>query len=289
MGQGLAERFPGWTVETYPFLSWFPPEELQKRANSDRLFDRMYRNRPISSTERVFPNFPKCLDHEATVAGTIRDRENWVFVSGVDPSGKKRRGNAVLTVGLHLPTNRRIPVDCRLGAWSAAERINQISQANRIWNPGVIAWENNAMQGDAIQMLEESEEGRTFAHKVEGVYTGGGKAVELGLLDVQFANQAWVIPMGEECYDSEGVHHAIIDHCSGCSCAWCRLIADITDYTADYEGTFDLGMAFFFCAQLLDQYIGDPTAGGEVEEIIEPDADGVLYLDEMNLQTLQVG
>lgn len=249
---GLSARYPGLEIERLPLLSWYGREALLKVAANPRVFDRCFRNMPISDQERVFAHVHQCF-RRVTVRELLgSEARDYQIVTGLDPSSKRREGNALITCALNVKERTRFPVDVQGGAWDANQRIERLLAVNAVWNPCLIAVENNSMQQDFIDLLRDHPEGKTLAAKIVPLFTGMGKAEELGKLEVQFAQNMWVFPMAEVVADSEGQPKALCDHSAACTCWWCRLFTDLRDYTRDYEGTFDLGMALFFCAKLLE-------------------------------------
>ncbi len=172
---------------------WHKDALKKKRSEDRKMFQRGFRLIAFSDDEQTFPSWEKCYSHG--VDHIAIGRNLWPKVTGVDIAGQHRPGNAIVTVAIEPGTNRRYPVDIRCGKWKSNELAEQIAMVHNVFNPGVIMVEDNATQGAVIDWIKALK--FPFWYKVEGTTTGSNKHHEyFGLpgLEVEFSNQAWVIP-----------------------------------------------------------------------------------------------
>jgi hypothetical protein len=111
-----------------------------------------------------------------------------------------------------------MPVEIRQGNWASSRTVQEIIDACLKWKPEVVNVENNALQDTVRQWALE----RNASLPLQGFCTGKQKADEaIGLpgLEVEFANGAWIIPMGE-----------VQGHDLGCDCPWCVWIQGMDMY-----------------------------------------------------------
>ncbi|MBD3350501.1 MAG: hypothetical protein GF364_03345 [Candidatus Lokiarchaeota archaeon] len=216
----------------------FNKEELVRRYNgmSKRIFDKGYRQRPISDFDKTFPSFMNCIKKglDPNVAAPEEDRK---FISvGVDLSSQKRPGNVIFTTAVKS-NNKRVPLDIRIGNWSSPETAKQIAEVDSLYKPHVIVVENNSYQGALIEWIQSLPTDYDFWMKVVPYVTGRQKwSDDTGLpsLESEFNADAWIIALSDT--DT---------HFSDCDCAWCRFISDMINYPQQIgEGDSTMGMWF---------------------------------------------
>lgn len=192
----------------------------------------------------TFPGFRDCYTPGLPL-GLIQRRHDWPTVTGVDLSGKKRPGNAIVTVRVDPTTQRRYPVDLRAGAWRSHETVAQLAEVNATFGPSVIKVEDNGYQESLIDWIEVTR--ADFWHKVEATTTTGATkhSEEVGLqaLQVEFQNHAWVIPSDE--FESHPPGHMTK------GCMWCRWAHEFTQHPLAQSS--DFVMATWFARQGIEQ------------------------------------
>jgi len=200
--------------------------------------------RAFSDTERMFPSFTSCYSH-GVVVGEVA-RRGWPCFAGVDLSGPNRPGNAITVAALDPSSSRRYPIEIHVGAWKSPEVAAKLAEIDARLNLRVIMVENNGYQQSVIDWIRHSARQQSFWVKVESFTTGMNKAnATYGLpsLEVEFKNQAWVVPADE----FEG-------HPVDCQCGWCVWTADLRDYPMVPYG--DCTMSAWFCREAMSRYFG---------------------------------
>jgi hypothetical protein len=172
---------------------------LRKRSETEpRSFERGFRLRAFSDDEISFPDYEKCRVPGVSI-GEIQ-RSNWIKVSGVDLSSKKRPGNVIVTVALG-PNRRRHVCDVRYGKWKSNETCEQINTVNSLFNPTVFMVEDNGYQAALIEWAQAFPARFPWWMKVEPTTTTGGLKFDpekgLPVLQTEFKNNAWVFPLSE--------------------------------------------------------------------------------------------
>lgn len=225
-------------------------ERLRARAaESPRAFERGFRMRAHSDAESTFPSFQKC-ERPGLVLGDLI-RNSWPAFVGVDLAGRKRPGNAIVTVKVDPVSRRRYPVDVRYGAWRSSETARQIEDVNRQFRPIVIMVENNGYQQALIDWVADQKSQFSYWSKVEATTTTDGKKGDayLGLpgLEVEFHNESWCFPLSEY----EG---ATGDDADARRAAWARLAYEIKYHPI--ASTSDGLMALWMARQGIESFSG---------------------------------
>ncbi len=220
-------------------------QKLQDAMIDMATFQKGYLMQAVAPGDLKFPSFEKCIQHGLT-AGELRARKPLCY-TGVDLSGKRRPGVAIVTVGL-MANNRRGLLDVRFGAWSSPETARQIGIVDQELGPQWIQVENNGYQEALVDWVKEAD--LPYWPKVESFTTGSNKAdpdVGLPVLEVEMNNGAWIFPGGEW----EG-------HESTCPCHWCRFKEEVKNYPV--FATSDGVMAWWFSRDALAKW--SPKGGG---------------------------
>lgn len=227
-----------------------------KKAAGERAFAMGFHLRAIADEDLSFPSFERCFSPGLKVQGL--NRSGWFVSTGVDPAGPKRRGNAIVTIGVEPGRRRRYPLDIRYGAWKSTQLAEQLAMVNRIFQPAVIMVETNAYQTALVDWAKQSAgEGNDYWMKLEPTVTGANKAsLEIGLpvLEVEFSNEGWRVPRGE--YE---------DHPGDCSCGWCEWDKQIRYHPIAAET--DLVMATWFARQGIAEWAD--VAGPRVTDLAD--------------------
>lgn len=237
----------------------FTPEFFRKMQTSPRAevaaaYNRGYRLVAINDSDKTFPHYPNCR-RRGVVLGDIL-RNGWPTFTGVDLSGSKRKGNAIVTVAVDPYSKVRYVVDVRMGAWRSSETAVQISIVYEQFHPKAIFVEDNGYQEALIDWMKVA--GLSCWPIVEPTTTTGytKHSSELGLpaLDIEFKNEAWVIPWSE----FEGAS----PEDPGQRGMWARLDVELANHP--FAATADGTMATWFARQAIDRnlhyFTGD--AGG---------------------------
>jgi hypothetical protein len=221
-------------------------ELLEEKARDQATFDRGFRMRAVSPGELLFPSFGRCCIPGASAAELWRRR--YPTYVGVDLSGKKRRGNAIVAVGLDMATRRRNLLEVRAGAWRSPETASVLADVCSHHDVQFIQVENNGYQQSLIDWVQqekvEGKVGYEIWMKIEAYTTGTGKFDPLyGLpgLEVEFKNGAWVFPLSE--WEA---------HPPTCVCDWCHLRDEFRDYPAG--SSTDIVMATHFARDALNKW-----------------------------------
>jgi len=218
-------------------------EELEAfQAQDDRTYRRIVELEALVDDELWFPSWPKALVHGVSI-GELQ-RNSWPAIVGVDLSGAKRKGNAIVVLKLNPSTRRRHVVEVRRGAWRSHETALQLQQVEELYRPLVFRVENNGYQNAIIEWIQALPGSFDFWAKVEATTTGANKVdATLGLrsLQVEFHNGAWVVPADE-----------FASHPPGHSCPWCVLNREFSTYPQ--AGEADTVMATWFAKSAAEEY-----------------------------------
>ena len=174
---------------------------LRKKCGEDqRTFDRGFRLIAYSDDDLTFPHFKQCRV-PGLVLGDLQRNEQWPCFMGVDLSGKKRPGNALVAVRVDPVSRRRYPIDIRFLARSGPEVCEAINDMDQRYRPVVIMVENNGYQDSLIDWIGDQKSRFPFWVKVEPTTTTSGRKGDatMGLpgLEVEFKNGAWCFPHSE--------------------------------------------------------------------------------------------
>lgn len=195
-------------------------QALIEIATDPALFNKGYRLQAINPGDLKFPSWPKCRQ-SGVVLEELWKRQLPAYV-GVDLAGKKRPGNAIVVIGIEPGTLRRYLLNVRYGAWSSPDTAKNLAEMCAPHNVQYIQVENNAYQDAIIDWIKKNKTDFPFWMKIEPFTTGANKAepdIGLPVIEVEFHNDAWVIPYSEY----EG-------HPPTCHCDWCRLDAEVSLY-----------------------------------------------------------
>lgn len=217
--------------------AWNPDWLRKKHAANSRAFDRAYRHKGYSDSERMFELDAiraaiKHVDDPAAVP------EGAPSVCGMDLSEKTRKGSVIVTAA--RVGAKRIVRDVQAGAWDGGEKARRLIAVKNRFGTLVEVVENNALQASIIDLINVVSE-RPL--NIQPFRTGKQKAdEELGIpaLAAEFANGLWEIrfPHGH----TVGM---------GCECDPCRLVGELEEYPF---GTTDCVMALWFARHGLVQF-----------------------------------
>lgn len=244
-----------------PLWSRWDREALQKQQKKIgvRAFARGFFLQAYTDEDRMFRSFAKCYS-PGLKAKEVIARGYKTFV-GLDPAGKKRKGTAIVAIALEPGTQRRIPVDVRLGAWTVPEMVRELLDMNRIHNVAYVMVENNALQDHIVDAIKTGTRGQDSSlwFRVEPFHTGKNKSDEtLGLpsLETEFENNAWIIPSDE-----------FEPHEPGHTCAWCQWRNQFSNYPMWSDS--DLVMACWFAREALSKWggLGGNGGGGNLRNV----------------------
>ncbi len=260
----------GWRISKELYGLPLPPtwtrESLQKMFISlgEIAFNRALKQKPYSHSDRAFPHFENCVSPSVRFEDEARRAvgEGWKIFTGVDPSSKKRKGNAIVTIGIDNAGVTHA-IDSRIGAWSSPDLAEELNKVDHQFKPLVFAVEDNSMQAALIEWVQTYKEGFTWWDRIFPFQTTGknkhNESMGIRTLDIEFANRAWIVPsahwnIGE--HESENTAHS-----SGCG--QCLLIHSLRWYPLDKRYT-DLVMAAWF-ARTIARSLGIESASAEAD------------------------
>lgn len=178
---------------------WNRQALIDRSTRAPRGFKRGFQMKAFTDDEATFPSFEKCRLPGARVAELRKN--NWPAFTGVDLSGKKRPGNAIVTVKVDPVRRYRYPIDVRYGKWKSSQLCEVLQEVDNLYHPIVMMVEDNGYQESLIDWVGAQKDKFTFWMKVEGTTTTGGNKADpdIGLpgMEVEFAAGAWIIPYGE--------------------------------------------------------------------------------------------
>lgn len=229
----------GWDhPKRLPLWNRFSKEYFLKKIEGEgiRAFRRNFQLDPYSEDERKLPHFDQAVKNGAgiTVESILARWPRCARFTGIDPGGDKRPGTAIITLGISPDTYQRFPLSVRFGQWGPKRVAEETIREQLKWNSHVINFENNSLQEafiDLVRMIPNSP-----VMPIRGFQTGKQKSdPEIGIegLDIEFERGYWIIPSAE-----------FEDHEVGCTCGWCRWVAEILNYP-NYD-TSDGLMATWF-------------------------------------------
>lgn len=176
---------------------FFEEMERSPRAEVQISYNRGYRLNAVSDSDKVFPSFESCRQRGIVLGDIIRN--DWPKFVGVDLSGSKRKGNAIVSGALDPVSKRRYVIDVRTGLWRSSETAEQIGIVFNLVRPSVIMVEDNGYQDSLIDWIKAA--GMSFGHLVEPTTTTGysksSTTYGLPALEIEFKNQMWVVPYSE--------------------------------------------------------------------------------------------
>lgn len=213
---------------------------------SQRNFDRGMRQIALSDEDRLFPSYPACRVRGLNLQN-LRTMP-WPTLFGVDLSGQKRKGNAIVAAKVDPGSLRRYVIDVRHGAWKSTQTADHIATMYSAYGALAIMVENNGYQQSLIDwaMALGAKGGNDYWMKLEPLTTTGQKKSneELGVsgLEIEFKNSAWSFPW------DEWASHEI-----GCHCSWCEMDRQLRDYP--FGAATDIPMALWFTKVGIDTYV----------------------------------
>jgi len=187
-----------------PLWDQWPREKLISRFREigSRAFNRGYRQCALSDEDRTFPSYLRIFKYGVRIPDIVSP--SWPRVGGMDPFGKFV---VIFTLAIS-PEGKRYPVEIRRGKWSPTESILQLIDAYKVHKHQLLVVENNASQEAIVQWALEKGQA---SMPLWPFTTGKQKAdpmVGLPGMEVEFANDSWIVPMGNE-------------HEPDCGCGFC--------------------------------------------------------------------
>lgn len=167
-------------------------------------------------------------------------RQGWFFTCGVDLASEKRRGTALVVVGIS-PSKVKVIVDYYLGAWTSPQTADMMKLIYRKWKVDVFGVESVAYQASLIEWMARNMHEYEFADKIIPIFTNKYKLdiiQGLPILDVEFLNKGWVFPAKK--YES---------HSTFCDCVGCVFINQLV--SATFSNQHDLVMALWFAERTI--------------------------------------
>ncbi len=224
----------------------FDTERLRQKQSdpeSAATFDQGFRMNVIRPGDLMFPSFETCYQDGLALPDLVRRR--YPVAIGVDLSGPKRKGTAIVAVGVEQQSRRRVPLEVRHGAWRAPETVRQLDEVVHNHDVQFIMVENNGYQQSLIEWIQELKSDYPWWMKIEAFTTGNNKAdPQFGLpsFEVEFHNKGWVLAAAQW-----------LGHPSGCECSWCLLKNEFAKYPL--HPTADVVMATWFAKSAIDRWM----------------------------------
>lgn len=209
-------------------------------------FNRTFRQRPYSDSDKLFGSAEVCFRNDVSFAQSaeIVLKNKFPTYIGVDLAGTKRKGTAIVTVGLDNNKKRWL-ASATIGRWKAPDLLLRLASLDQKFNPRFIVVETNSYQESLIDWARNSPEKYPFYHKlVSFTTTAQAKQDEkfgLRSMDIEFQNNAWVIPA-----NTDG-HPDVAEHVKGCG--ECLIRDEIIGYPI--YPTSDLVMAMWFARSVI--------------------------------------
>lgn len=231
----------GLPIERDPLWSRFPASEFIAAEQLDeRSYRQLYEHDAFTDDEKWFPSVKSCIEigvgFRDVVQGPCR------FVTGVDLSGKKRKGNFLVT--LAIGDGVMALADARHGRWTSPQTAEQMGAIDAEHDPDVFVVETNAYQTAIVEWSEFVKDRFAFWSKIHEFTTGTNKAdAQTGIrsLEIQFRHRAIVFPFATK-------------HPVACKCSPCELIRQIDAFPNgdDADGV----MALWFAREGARQWLG---------------------------------
>lgn len=238
----------------------WPRDRLLDRLSQigSTAFNRGFRQQALTDTDRTFRFAEFCFQYVENPDDTIAQvvSSAWPVFGGLDPSGDKRPGNALVVVA-QSPAGILMPCAIDYGAWRPEETALHLLRLEQRWHPQVWAVENNATQASYLALIETQARlsGVTPLPTLQGFLTGRNKADEvLGLpgLGVEFEHRQWMIYLpvnhGYTCERGPMVQGKAY------ACGWCALKEQLLSHPVGEAD--DLVMSLWFARSLATQVIG---------------------------------
>lgn len=238
----------GCVVRRMPLYAHFDRAELLKRRGNGpqpkRSFRRGYQQDAYTDEERWFPSFPACVYYGVDYRTLAW--QQWLFMTGVDISSKKRPGNAIVTAG-QVPDGRKAVVDVRIGAWTSYETAQQIAEVDLVFRPRLVKVESVATQEAIIEWAKATRgagiHGRAdFWSRLSPYETKGNvhtdENVGIRALENECAMGGWVVLIPHE-KDPD------------CKCGLCVFVREVTQHP--HGKTKDALMGWWFCREGFDE------------------------------------
>lgn len=230
------------TIKEIPITETIP---LWARWNRDALLDRLkeigetafnrgYRNIAYADDDLMFREIDKAI----IVGRTWKDyvRASHPIYAGVDLAGDKRKGNAIVIIGVEPGTQIRTLIDVHRGAWKSTEVADRLVALHDGYKFNVVKVENNAYQQSIIDWMTKS---KYQAVPISAHTTGMNKShPEFGLpsMAVELERGMWRIPREKE--------HAI-----DCQCGVCSFLSEARSYPLGKDA--DTVMAWWFAREAI--------------------------------------
>lgn len=229
----LAEK-KDWNVHKYSFekedeqrghlhITWeerIPREMLDReRAHNAVEYNRQRRCVATSEEEQDFAPYMANVFMRDYDLKEVRD--SWTKYMGVDLSGKKRPGTALIMIAVSPDGNMKLVLDVKVGAWMAVEKSQQIALFNDIHKPAIVNVEKNALQDETMDwMIAAGHNTIPFT----GFQTNeSNKFSGLSRLAIETRNAVWRFAAPEHCED-------ILKGGTVCKCDWCRFSLEVQQY-----------------------------------------------------------
>jgi hypothetical protein len=270
------------TIELpYPFT----PESLrQEYSKSGEIqFNRMFRQRPYSKSDRYFGYVETCFNKTITMnqASSLSINGKWPTIVGVDLSTNKRKGNAITVVSLNPKDKKKWLVDCKIGNWKTPDLGLVLNQINQAYNVIAFIIESNAQQEMFLDMSRAYPEKFSYGHKIVSFQTTKASKHDpvsgIRTMDIDFQNQAWVFPSLKE-----SGHDDSREHVRGCG--MCLVLEELLAYPI--YPTQDTVMSTWFARSGINEYLhAESSINSDLTKVLleqqydDPGRNGILGMN----------
>jgi len=220
--------------KTIPLWERWTTESLRIRREEigETAFNRGYRNIAYADADLMFKNVDKHIVYNRSWRDYIAP--HFPRFAGVDLSSSKRKGNAIVVIGVIPGTNQRVLIDVERGAWTSTQTAGIVQAVHMKYNVQLFKIENNAYQQSLIDWMEI---GKFQNIPISAHTTGANKShPEFGLpsMAVEIEQGAWIFP-----YESE--------HETDCQCGKCVFLSELRSFPLGTDT--DTVMAWWFARE----------------------------------------
>ena len=229
-------------------------ERLEKRRVEvgETAFQRGFRNIAYSDRDLMFPNVDRHIVWGKTYSDYIL--QHFPRFAGVDLSGKSRKGNAVVVIGVIPQTGQRVLIDVQRGDWTSTQTAERIAMIVEQYRVNLVKVENNAYQQSLIDWMSV---GKYKGVPIASHTTGLNKShPEYGLpgMAAELERGGWIFPIERE-------------HDSDCACGVCVFLSELRSYPLGLNT--DTVMAWWFAREAAGSMSGsgvkDMVKGGRTD------------------------
>ena len=229
-----------------------------------RAFNRGFRQQALTDEDKTFPSSEKIFKEDIRFTDIVQP--SWPKVMGIDPFGQQV---VLFTMAYNPHDYKRVPIDITRGKFDPSRTVKEIIRAFDVHRHQIIVCENNAAQEAIVQWAKEK--GRADLPIIPFT-TGKQKAdPSLGLpsLEVEFANGAWIVPMGQR-------------HAPDCGCGFCVWRHELFNHPLAKAA--DTVMASWFAREGV-RYLAEKSKQQAAQEAV----DDTVTAEELGIEPVIIG